>query len=180
MEKPQFSAMVEEKRAFFISMGVLIFLACMYGILGSTRWAVDPIQSATNFCEGISDGLVKEPMNTLSNLTYVFVGLFILWNMPPSKANTANPMLGRGMYPILFATGSMYIGVGSFRHAWYEHRLGHGDGLDGHAVLHLLPGVLQLSAPVPVDRTAFLPRCSSPCLPSQPCSTPTQRATTSC
>ena len=35
MKKPQFSAMVEKKRAFFISMGVLIFLACMYGILGS-------------------------------------------------------------------------------------------------------------------------------------------------
>ena len=114
MKNPQFSGVTEEKRAFFISMGVLVFLGCMYGILGSTRWAVDPIQSATNFCESISDGLVKEPMNALSNLTYVFVGLFILWNMPPSKANTANPMLGRGMYPILFATGSMYIGVGSF------------------------------------------------------------------
>jgi hypothetical protein len=114
MEKPGFSTMVEEKRAFFISLGVLVFLACMYGILGSTRWAVNPIESATNFCESISDGLIKEPMNALSNLTYVFVGLIILWNMPASKEATANPMLGNGMYPILFAIGSMYIGVGSF------------------------------------------------------------------
>ena len=107
-------ALVNEKRAFFISLGVVVFLACMYGILGSTRWADAPIESATKFCEGISDGLVKEPMNALSNLTYVFAGLLILWCMPSSNEAPENPMLGQGMYPILFATGSMYIGIGSF------------------------------------------------------------------
>ena len=114
MEKSEMLALVNEKRAFFISLGVVVFLACMYGILGSTRWADAPIESATKFCEGISDGLVKEPMNTLSNLTYVFAGLLILWCMPTSNEAPENPMLGQGMYPILFATGSMYIGIGSF------------------------------------------------------------------
>ena len=58
MEKSEMLALVNEKRAFFISLGVVVFLACMYGILGSTRWADAPIESATKFCEGISDGLV--------------------------------------------------------------------------------------------------------------------------
>ena len=74
--------MFEQKREFAISFGVLSLLGLMYVLFGASRWAVEPIQSATRFCEDISTGLIKEPMNTLSNLTYVFVGLVILWNMP--------------------------------------------------------------------------------------------------
>lgn len=108
------SQLLEEKREFFISLAALSLLAIMYAAFGASRWAVEPIESATRFCENISDGLIKEPMNTLSNLTYVFVGLAILWKMPTHHEKAANPMLERGMYPILFATGSMYIGIGSF------------------------------------------------------------------
>ena len=109
-----FSTMFEQKREFFISLGVLSLLGLLYVLFGASRWAVEPIQSATRFCEDISTGLIKEPMNTLSNLTYVFVGLVILWNMPSHQEKAANPMLERGVYPILFAAGSMYIGIGSF------------------------------------------------------------------
>lgn len=108
------SQMLEEKREFLISLAALSLLAIMYAAFGASRWAVEPIESATRFCENISDGLIKEPMNTLSNLTYVFVGLAILWKMPTHHEKASNPMLERGMYPILFATGSMYIGIGSF------------------------------------------------------------------
>ena len=114
MSKMSFSTMFEQKREFFISLGVLSLLVLMYVLFGASRWAVEPIQSATQFCEDISTGLIKEPMNTLSNLTYVFVGLVILWNMPSHQEKAANPMLERGVYPILFAAGSMYIGIGSF------------------------------------------------------------------
>jgi hypothetical protein len=114
MSKISFSTMFDEKREFFISLGVLSILGLMYSVLGASRWAVEPIESATRFCENISGGLIKEPMNTLSNLTYVFVGLVILWNMPSHQERAANPMLERGVYPILFAAGSMYIGIGSF------------------------------------------------------------------
>ena len=114
MSQMSFSTMFEQKREFFISLGVLSLLGLLYVLFGASRWAVEPIQSATRFCEDISTGLIKEPMNTLSNLTYVFVGLVILWNMPSHQEKAANPMLERGVYPILFAAGSMYIGIGSF------------------------------------------------------------------
>lgn len=114
MSKMSFSEMFEQKREFVLSLTVLTLLAGMYVFFGASSWANGPIESATQFCENISDGLIKEPTNTLSNLTYIFVGLVILWNMPSSREKAANPMLERGMYPLLFATGSMYIGIGSF------------------------------------------------------------------
>ena len=104
----------EEKKAFFTAVGVVVLLSILYVFIGGSTWAVDPIESPTLFCEEISDGLVKEPMNALSNFTYIIVGLIILWNMPSQNGRAANPMLEHGMYPILYAAGSIYIGIGSF------------------------------------------------------------------
>lgn len=106
--------MVEEKKPFFYAFGVLLLLTVLYVVVGASTWAVDPIESPTRFCEEISDGLVKEPINAISNFTYIIVGLVILWNLPPQNVRGSNPMLEHGMYPILYAAGSMYIGIGSF------------------------------------------------------------------
>jgi hypothetical protein len=114
MSQMSFSDLYQQKKEFVISIGVLLILALIYVVLGVFTWAVEPIESATQFCENVSDGLIKEPINTLSNLTYVFVGLVILWNLPPSNGHAQNPMMQKGMYPVLFAVGSMYIGIGSF------------------------------------------------------------------
>lgn len=106
--------MIEEKKPFFYAFGVLLLLTVLYVVVGASTWAVDPIESPTRFCEEISDGLVKEPINAISNFTYIIVGLVILWNLPPQNVRGSNPMLEHGMYPILYAAGSMYIGIGSF------------------------------------------------------------------
>ena len=114
MAKMSFTEIFDQKREFVISIGVLTLLAIIYALFGLSTWAEGSVESATQFCEKVSDGLIKEPMNALSNLTYIFVGLVILWNMPSGREKAANPMLERGLYSILFAAGSMYIGVGSF------------------------------------------------------------------
>ena len=106
--------MFEEKKPFFYAFGVLLLLTVLYVVVGASTWAVDPIESPTRFCEEISDGLVKEPINAISNFTYIIVGLIILWNLPSQNVRGSNPMLEHGMYPILYAAGSMYIGIGSF------------------------------------------------------------------
>ena len=114
MSEKTLRGMVEEKKPFFYALGVLLLLTVLYVVVGASTWAVDPIESPTRFCEEISDGLVKEPMNALSNFTYIIVGLIILWNLPSQNVRGSNPMLEHGMYPILYAAGSMYIGIGSF------------------------------------------------------------------
>ena len=93
MTKMSFSAMLKQKPEFVASLGLLGILSVLYALLGASTWAVEPIESATRFCEDISDGLIKEPINTLSNLTYIVVGLVILWNLPAHTGAAANPIL---------------------------------------------------------------------------------------
>lgn len=114
MSQKPLRGIFEEKKPFLYAFGVLLLLSVLYIVVGSSSWAVDPIESPTQFCEDISDGLVKEPMNALSNFTYIIVGLVILWNLPSPNVRGSNPMLEHGMYPILYAAGSIYIGIGSF------------------------------------------------------------------
>ena len=114
MSNTTYSEIFDEKRTFFISLGVLLILTALYIIVGLSSWAEGPVESATRFCENISDGLIKEPVNAFSNFTYIIVGLIIMWNMPSSQEKAANPMLDGGLYPTLFAVGSIYIGIGSF------------------------------------------------------------------
>ena len=114
MSNAAYSEMLNEKRTFFISLGVLFILTVLYILVGFSSWAEGPVESATNFCENISDGLIKEPVNAFSNFTYIIVGLVVMWNMPSSQEKAANPMLDGGLYPTLFAVGSIYIGIGSF------------------------------------------------------------------
>ena len=73
------------------------FVCSVFGSVGDSWypvccvWTIQlgrrPVESATRFCEKISDGLIKEPVNAFSNF-YIIVGLVILWNMP-SKQETA-------------------------------------------------------------------------------------------
>ena len=114
MSNAAYSEMLNEERTFFISLGVLFILTVLYILVGLSSWAEGPVESATNFCENISDGLIKEPVNAFSNFTYIIVGLVVMWNMPSSQEKAANPMLDGGLYPTLFAVGSIYIGIGSF------------------------------------------------------------------
>lgn len=114
MSQKPLRGIFEEKKPFLYAFGVLLLLSVLYIVVGASSWAVDPIESPTNFCENISDGLVKEPMNAISNFTYIIVGLVILWNLPSQNTRGSNPMLEHGMYPILYAAGSIYIGIGSF------------------------------------------------------------------
>ncbi|RJU91778.1 MAG: hypothetical protein DWC08_05745 [Candidatus Poseidoniales archaeon] len=114
MSQMTFARIYEEKRSFVLSLAVLVILGILYVVFGQSNWAEGPVESATRFCEKISDGLIKEPVNAFSNFTYIIVGLVILWNMPSKQEAAANPMLEGGLYPTLFAVGSMYIGIGSF------------------------------------------------------------------
>ena len=114
MDELSIKDVFEKKRAFCVAVGIILVLGLLYVVVGWSTWAVDPIESATQFCENISDGLVKEPVNAMSNFTYIIVGLVILWNLPVKQELAKNPMMENGLYPLIFAAGSIYIGVGSF------------------------------------------------------------------
>ena len=105
---------LKRRREFLTLVIILVMLTLAYGILGSQSWAVDTVESPTGFCEEISAGIVKEPVNTISNLGYIGVGLFILWRLPNHPKVGKNPMVSHDLFPIIYAVGAIYIGVGSF------------------------------------------------------------------
>ena len=65
--------------AFYTSV---IFLTVFYvlglsGLINSTDTTL--IGEASRWCERVSDGAFREPVNTLSNLGFMIVGLYIFW-----------------------------------------------------------------------------------------------------
>jgi hypothetical protein len=97
----------------FTSIGLLIFL--IFALLhwpGENHFCVAMDHC---YCETIQwDSMVRQPVNTWSNLLCVVVGLYILWEIDryPKNART-NPMLSASFYSISFGILVIFIGIGS-------------------------------------------------------------------
>ena len=61
-----------------ISFLFLFFTLSALGLIQSTE-ASNLIGEASRWCERVSGGLFREPVNTLSNLGFMIVGLYIFW-----------------------------------------------------------------------------------------------------
>ncbi len=67
------------------------------------------------FCEAIHYGdWIRQPANTWSNLFFIFVAIFILWNLYNTKTNRSNHLLTYHSFTWLFAFGCFLTGAGSF------------------------------------------------------------------
>lgn len=65
------------------------------------------------FCEASVDAFIVQPINTYTNLIYVFIGLAILSHAPTHHAR-ANLMYQQRAIPIVFGAATIAIGAGSF------------------------------------------------------------------
>lgn len=86
-----------------------------------SAWRPATCMPAGCFCEGIRDGLVRQPANTVSGLAFVGVGLLVVFSgrMAPGAAPGAGGLLRtRRVYPALFGGAAVLIGLGTaFFHA---------------------------------------------------------------
>jgi dihydroceramidase len=69
------------------------------------------------FCEPISDGFIRQPMNTWSNLAFVLVGLLILEDVLRPASTRSNLLAQRRTYGVIYGTAVILIGLGS----WFYH-----------------------------------------------------------
>ena len=95
-----------------ISFLFLFFTLSALGLIQSTE-ASNLIGEASRWCERVSGGLFREPVNTLSNLGFMIVGLYIFWILCNDKKNSNNPFIGTNKISILYASVVIYLGPGS-------------------------------------------------------------------
>ena len=102
--------------AIAISIGYLV-LYVVLGLLGVTSHptSADTIGDVSRWCERISGGIFREPVNALSNLGFMLAGLLmfrVLTQDPPEKERI-NRFHGITPLATLYAATVVYLGPGS-------------------------------------------------------------------
>ena len=69
------------------------------------------IGEASRWCERVSGGIFREPINTLSNLGFMVVGLYILYKL--TNEISFNEFSGLNKITILYGVTVVYLGPGS-------------------------------------------------------------------
>ena len=100
--------------ALFVSVSFLLifFLLSAFGLIQSTE-AANLIGEASRWCERVSGGLFREPLNTLSNLGFMVAGLYMFWVICSDKQDSTNPFIGITPISLLYASVVIYLGPGS-------------------------------------------------------------------
>ena len=110
--------MINKIGPFYIALIISISFILIFTILSATGLIQSPdtlhlIGKASRWCETVSGGLFREPLNTWSNLGFMISGLFIFWII--SKEDVKSNNLFRGLTPIsiLYASVVIFLGPGS-------------------------------------------------------------------
>ena len=100
--------------ALFISISFLLIFTLLSALnLIQSDDAAYLIGEASRWCERVSGGLFREPINTLSNLGFMLVGLYMFWVLSNDENNSSNPFIGVNKISILYASVVIYLGPGS-------------------------------------------------------------------
>ncbi|MDA7701628.1 ceramidase [Gammaproteobacteria bacterium] len=72
------------------------------------------IGDASRWCERVSGGLFREPVNTLSNLGFMVVGIYIFYTITTdTNTSSNNYFIGLTGISILYASAAIFLGPGS-------------------------------------------------------------------
>ena len=103
---------------FYIALSIsfiflfVFFILSSFGLIQSSEGA-SLIGEASRWCERVSGGLFREPLNTLSNLGFMIVGIYMFWVICNDKQNSTNPFIGITPISVLYASVVIYLGPGS-------------------------------------------------------------------
>ncbi|MDC3376334.1 ceramidase [Gammaproteobacteria bacterium] len=100
--------------ALFVSVCFLSFFVILSSLsLIQSSEAAYLIGEASRWCERVSGGLFREPLNTLSNLGFMVAGLYMFWVICSDKQDSTNPFIGITPISVLYASVVIYLGPGS-------------------------------------------------------------------
>lgn len=91
---------------------IVFFYLSSQGLIQSEEEAY-LIGEASRWCERVSDGWFREPVNTLSNFGFVIIGLIIFWIISKENTSKDNLFFGVTGITLIYATAAVYLGPGS-------------------------------------------------------------------
>ena len=114
-------------------------------ILNASSWTNT---SPSGYCEKIRESWIREPTNTISNLAFVFVGMYILWQAQYDSKEGKPSLSNRSWFLTMYAISCVAVGMGSF--AMHGFNTGWGGWLDVTGMM------MYISMPVFYNFSRFL------------------------
>ena len=105
-----------KENAFIITLVVSIAFMLIFYLLSAFQLiqsseSIALIGEASRWCERVSNGAFREPVNTLSNLGFIVAGLYILYKL--TNEISFNEFSGLNKITILYGVAVVYLGPGS-------------------------------------------------------------------
>jgi hypothetical protein len=90
---------------------VIFYLLGLTGLILSADTSL--IGEASRWCERVSAGAFREPVNTLSNLGFMVVGLYLFWVISNESTSSNNNFIGITSISLVYAFSAWWLGPGS-------------------------------------------------------------------
>ena len=75
-------------------------------LLNDSSWSNT---TASGYCERVRDSWIREPTNTISNLAFVFVGMYILWLAQYDPVDGKPSLSNRSWFLTLYAISCVAV-----------------------------------------------------------------------
>ena len=103
---------------FSIALTSIFITILLFIIFGSNGWGPaaaneQAIGEISRWCERVSGGFFREPANTLGNLGFVFVGLYMFYKLSKDATGNHSPLFGSFKIALLYASASTFLGPAS-------------------------------------------------------------------
>ena len=134
---------IRERKEFFAVLSGIIFIFLIFAFIGKDGWGTESeskIGEVAQYCERIQEGWIREPANTISNLAFIFVGLYILWMIQYDPTDGYPSLSTRSWFLIMYAISCAAVGVGSLAM--------HGFNTDWGGWLDLTGMMMYITMPV--------------------------------
>ena len=90
---------------------IIFYLLGLTGLILSADTSL--IGEASRWCERVSSGAFREPVNTLSNLGFMVIGLYLFWIISNESTSSNNNFIGITSISLIYAFAAWWLGPGS-------------------------------------------------------------------
>lgn len=98
------------KNTFKYTLEFTAFILLMFYIALTSGWFGIPSGAGANFCEAARDGLIKQPVNSYSNIGFVISGISCAWILSHSAINKTGFFFKHPFIPLFYCLVTVLLG----------------------------------------------------------------------